>query len=81
MISFIHKFMLRTRRYKYVAFSEGHNPEMLFDLDADPGETKNLARNPATREVLNNHRLLLAEWIEKANDNFTVPNQPLKPMQ
>ena len=34
--------MLRTSHYKYVAFSEGRNPEMFFDLEQDPGETHNL---------------------------------------
>lgn len=29
--------MLRTRRYKYVKFSSGRNPEMLFDLEKDQG--------------------------------------------
>src|SRR5262249_54963451 len=34
---------VRTARWKYVKFSSGKNPELLFDLNADPGETRNLA--------------------------------------
>lgn len=34
-------FMLRRERYKYVYYPE--NPDQLFDLDADPEETNNLA--------------------------------------
>jgi len=64
--------MLRTMKYKYIVFSEGHNPEMLFDLEADPGETNNLARDVAMQKVLNRHRRLLAEWIEKSKDDFPL---------
>ena len=65
--------MVRTRRHKYVAFSEGRNPEMLFDLDSDSGETRNLAFVAAQAEELNRHRVLLRSWIERTGDSFTVP--------
>jgi len=65
--------MLRSSHYKYVAFSEGENPEMLFDLQADPGETKNLARDPDAKDQLETHRALLANWIQYAKDKFEVP--------
>jgi arylsulfatase A-like enzyme len=38
---------VRSARYKYVHFSSGVNPELFFDLEADPGETRNLAGDPA----------------------------------
>jgi hypothetical protein len=41
--------MVRSDRYKYISFSESHCPEQLFDLETDPGETINLAENPAHR--------------------------------
>ena len=41
--------ILRTRRFKYLAFTDGGRPEMLFDMDVDPGETKNLATIPIMR--------------------------------
>ena len=34
--------MVRTARYKYVLFGQGENREQFFDMEADPGETKNL---------------------------------------
>ncbi|WP_207592274.1 sulfatase-like hydrolase/transferase [Halomontanus rarus] len=42
-------FMLRRERYKYVYYSE--NPDQLFDLDADPAETNNLAANGEYEEL------------------------------
>ena len=65
--------MVRTLRYKYVVFSDGQNPEMLFDLQADPGETDNLARDPAMPAELKRHRTLLANWVESTKDNFQPP--------
>jgi len=65
--------MIRTARYKYIAFSHGQRPEMLFDLESDPGETENLAYQVAHREVLSEHRELLSEEIEKTADPFVLP--------
>lgn len=65
--------MLRTQRYKYIAFSQGKNPEMLFDLQADPGETSNLARQSSMRDQLERHRRLLRRWVKRTNDEFDVP--------
>lgn len=65
--------MLRTARYKYVVFTHGARPEMLFDLAHDPGETKNLVRDPACREELQRHRTLLASWINQTGDPFPMP--------
>ncbi len=61
--------MLRTPRHKYIAFSQGQNPEMLFDLQTDPGETQNLALN-ATNPDLPHHRTLLHQWCTQTNDPF-----------
>jgi arylsulfatase A-like enzyme len=57
-------FMLRTARYKYMLFPEwsGDPTEVLFDLEADPGETRDLAGEPLLAEVLQRHRMLLARW-------------------
>jgi arylsulfatase A-like enzyme len=64
--------MLRTARYKYVAFSRGRDPEMLFDLREDPGETRNLARDPARRGELERHRASLRSWCVQSRDSFVV---------
>jgi arylsulfatase A-like enzyme len=53
--------VLRTARYKYSVFADDAI-EQLFDLQADPGETRNLARRPAWRGVLQAHREHLADW-------------------
>ena len=65
--------MLRTRRFKYVAFSEGRDPEMLFDLEIDPGEVRNLIRDPGYEVELARHRRLLNAWIVRTGDEFIVP--------
>ena len=60
--------MIRTKRYKYVRFNSGARAEQLFDLEADPGETFNLARRAGT--VLADHRQLMNEWLSKTGDRF-----------
>jgi hypothetical protein len=65
--------MLRTLSYKYVAFSTGRDPEMLFDLEQDPGEKNNLAYAAARRHVLDEHRELLRQWCVQVDDDFVVP--------
>ncbi len=57
-------FMVRTRQYKYMVFpaAGGQNAEMLFDMQADPGEMKNLAAQPAMAKELQRHRKFLDQW-------------------
>lgn len=65
--------MVRTKRYKYCAYAPGDRPEQLFDLQADNGETKNLAADPHHAETLRHCRRLLSEWAKKTDDPVTVP--------
>ncbi|MCU0782753.1 MAG: sulfatase-like hydrolase/transferase [Verrucomicrobia bacterium] len=60
--------MVRTERYKYCVFSRGHQRESLMDLQADPGETVDLAADPRYREVLLRHRELLRRFGHEHND-------------
>jgi len=60
--------MVRTDRFKYIVFSHGQRPEVLFDLTTDPGETRNLAANPEFVVELQRHRRLLKEWQTATND-------------
>lgn len=60
--------MLRTGRFKYCVYNSGTTRESLVDLQHDPGEMKNLASNPDFRDVLNNHRTHLQQWIVESND-------------
>ena len=54
--------MIRTGRYKYIAYKD--DPiEQLFDMQDDPGETRNLSVNEGHRTVLEEHRDLLKQWI------------------
>ena len=65
--------MLRTKRYKYVAFNGGARPEQLFDLELDPGEVYNLVPRPEAAATLNEHRGLLKRWIDQTNDDVRMP--------
>jgi choline-sulfatase len=62
--------MVRSNRWKYCAFNRGTTRELLFDMDADPGEKQNLAGNPSVRDVLERHRLWLKKWMTTTNDAF-----------
>lgn len=65
--------MLRTSRYKYVAFNGGARPEQFFDLDLDPGEVRNLALATEEHPELKRHRDLLRGWIAETADDFRLP--------
>jgi arylsulfatase A-like enzyme len=66
--------MVRTRKYKYIVYR--NDPvELLFDMDADPGETVNLARKPAHDSVLWRHRSLLVEWEKRLTPAPDTPNR------
>jgi arylsulfatase A-like enzyme len=60
--------MVRSDRFKYCVFSRGLQRESLVDLQADPGETTDLATDPKYREVLLQHRELLARFGKEHND-------------
>ena len=61
--------MLRTDRYKYTRYREGEGEE-LYDLENDPGETRNLAGDNGYAETLERHRRLLREHAEATADDF-----------
>jgi arylsulfatase A-like enzyme len=65
--------MLRTKNYKYVAYSAGKIREQLTDMHNDSGEMNNLALDPAYRDVLQEHRDRLAEQLAETDDFFVVP--------
>jgi arylsulfatase A-like enzyme len=62
--------MIRTARYKYVAFSGGARREQLFDLEHDPGEVFNLVNRPEAGGALEEHRRLLGRWVSQTGDDF-----------
>ena len=65
--------MVRTDRYKYIAYDRGRCREQLIDMEADPGEMKNVADRADLAEVLQQHRDYLAQWCRRTNDAFDLP--------
>ncbi len=56
-------FMIRRGRYKFVSCSQ--DLDLLFDLQADPNETENLAENPALKPVVEAFRGEVCDkWCE-----------------
>lgn len=49
-----------------------HPKEELYDLHKDPGETRNLAGEPAMKDVLERMRTELKAWQEKTDDPWLV---------
>jgi choline-sulfatase len=47
--------------------------ESLIDIQNDPGEMKNLAKDPAYKEVLQQHRRYLEEFCQEHGDTFSAP--------
>jgi len=54
--------VIRTPRFKYARY-KGDPVEMLFDMQADPWETKNLYKDPARADVLKQHRAMLDNYL------------------
>ncbi len=60
------------------AFFEPREPEALYDLRRDPYETRNLAEDPAYREVLSEMRGLLNQWVRSMPDLSFYPEPHLR---
>jgi arylsulfatase A-like enzyme len=65
--------MVRSDRYKYIAFDTGRRREQLIDMEGDPGEMVNLVGKPEYAAVLQQHREHLAQWCRRTNDSFDRP--------
>jgi len=65
--------MVRTPRYKYITFTT--DPvEQLFDMQQDPGETRNLATESRYASVLQEHRRLLLQWERRLDVPTDIPH-------
>ncbi|AQQ72436.1 Arylsulfatase [Limihaloglobus sulfuriphilus] len=53
--------MVRSKRYKFIKYYNDDN-ELLFDMKTDPGETKNLAADPAFKNIIAEHKDMLRRW-------------------
>ena len=60
--------MLRTQRWKYVRYVR--YGEELYDLSSDPGELRNLAREPTAQSELKRLSADLDTWIRRTADPF-----------
>lgn len=56
---------VRTENLKYIERTEDW-PSELFDLEADPGETRDVVRDPSYRSQVNALRVELADFFERA---------------
>ena len=57
-------YSIRTDRYRYTAWGQdGESGEQLYDLEADPGELRNLAGNAGQGELIEEHRQLLRSML------------------
>ena len=52
--------MIRDERYKYVHFDA--LPPLLFDMEADPGQLENLAKDPANAPVMLDYAQRMLSW-------------------
>lgn len=66
--------MVRTQRYKY-CFYKRKNGEQLFDLEADPGELRDLAGSPDHAAVLQRHRSLLERYCRQTGDPIRIAGE------
>jgi arylsulfatase A-like enzyme len=60
---------LRDKRYTYAIYRTD-KAELLFDNQADPLQTRNLALDPAHQETLERFRGLLRSRLAELNDTF-----------
>jgi arylsulfatase A-like enzyme len=60
--------MVRTARWKYVRYL-GYGEE-LYDLGSDPGELRNLAREPGAASDRTRLARALDDWIRRTDDPF-----------
>ena len=66
-------FALRTDRYKYIQYHGVWDTEELFDLQADPGETRNLIDDPAHLEVKVHLRRALYASLADRDGRHAIP--------
>ena len=69
--------MVRTRRWKYNYYPEGFAE--LYDLQNDPHEMKNLADDPAQREVVFEMKDRLLHWLTTADETDQIAPRWLRP--
>jgi arylsulfatase A-like enzyme len=64
--------MVRTKQFKYCIYDSGSHREQLIDMLNDPGEMKNLSEVEKYKDVLEEHRRLLHDWVERIDDKIAA---------
>jgi len=59
---------VRTRRHMYARWAS--KPWVLYDLDNDPYEMRNLADDPASQPILRDMERRLKEWMSRTGDSW-----------
>lgn len=66
----VHGRMVRSARYKYIRYNQGDPVEQLFDMENDPGETRDLTTESEAADILDDHRRMLNAYIRTTGDDF-----------
>lgn len=59
-------YSVRTDRWRYTEWAQGEQGAQLYDMEADPGETTNLADDPRHAETVKQLRARIAEYRKTA---------------
>lgn len=67
-------FMIMDGRYKYQKFdgSDGNGGDMLFDLQEDPGEMKNVVEDDKYKKLVKNMNRLLEKHTKKIKNDYSM---------
>jgi arylsulfatase A-like enzyme len=72
----VHGLLLRSAGFTYIIYLSRENPEQLFDIHADPGQTRNLVTDGDYQAVLKANRQMLREWVEQTQSPFPLASMP-----
>ena len=65
--------MVRSERWKYGFHWEYDDADELYDMDADPHEEHNLARDPACAERVTEMRGHIVKWLRETGHPYAEP--------
>jgi arylsulfatase A-like enzyme len=72
----VQNLLLRSPNFTYICYGSGKNPEQLFDLQVDSGQTTNLVAHPKYQVTLTQHRQWMREWIKETKSPFPLDKIP-----
>lgn len=67
---------VRSPRFSYITYFNEPERDQLFDLESDPGETRNVVGEAWFKGVVEEHRNLLREWESELVVNKNAPASP-----